>query len=586
MKNKLISLLTALCMTLVLFTGVQISVSAEGTDCTGTHGDDWTAISDASGFSNLENGKHYYLTDNVTLGNAADGDAQSNQTAIEINGVDVTLCLNGHTISIQNGVQARIFYIKGNGSLTLCDCSSGKTGTLTGGNVNGNGGAVYVYSGSFTMYGGTISGNTASGNGGGVYSSGTFTMNGGTISGNTASSNGGGVRNTGTFTINGKVDISGNKVGNSADNVNLSTDKTITIDSGFDDTSKIGVNTTATPDCKDNFVDVTGTASDISKSFTADISGQSIVYNDGKVQLKGAHTYVDGVCTVCGEPETNTGDDDNKNDGITCTPNGSTLTISGTGEIGKTDLDKVADKESITYVVIDSGITSVGDGAFDGFTNLETVTVPDSVESIGDNAFDGTKLNIVYYESGAAAAGDFPASATKIEYSVNGDGKIVIESITLGSGVSEVGKVEIPNSIGGMNVVEIAAEVRDKVSVEGHTAHNYENGSCTICGAADPNAGSGSQGTTPSHPSNPSAPSRPTTPSNPVVTPNVTTATETTAKADEEIISDDTYTGEDISSGAGDNSDDGGIADMTVEVIALAVAAAVVCAVLIKKLIF
>jgi hypothetical protein len=62
---------------------------------------------------------------------------------------------------------------------------------------------VYVYAGTFTMYGGTISNNTSTADqgGGGVCEGGTgttFVMHGGTISGNTATNNGGGVMvNTG-----------------------------------------------------------------------------------------------------------------------------------------------------------------------------------------------------------------------------------------------------------------------------------------------------------------------------------------------------------------------------------------------------
>ena len=73
------------------------------------------------------------------------------------------------------------------------------SGTLTGNNVSGDGGAVSVTGGncSFTMYGGAITGNTATGNGGGIssydsWNAGTVNINGGVISNNRAT-NGGGV---------------------------------------------------------------------------------------------------------------------------------------------------------------------------------------------------------------------------------------------------------------------------------------------------------------------------------------------------------------------------------------------------------
>ena len=157
---------------------------------------DWTPISDASGFSNLETGKHYYLTGPVTL---------TDEVTIGEN-TDITLCLNGQTLTAAEN--KRFFTVKG--SLTLCDCDGG--GTLTGGKGSGNGGAVYVNGGNFTMYGGTISDSTArnagvsGGTGGGVYvdKNSKFIMSGGTISNNTASSGGGVyVFQGGTFEMSG-----------------------------------------------------------------------------------------------------------------------------------------------------------------------------------------------------------------------------------------------------------------------------------------------------------------------------------------------------------------------------------------------
>ena len=172
---------------------------AETQNCSGNH-TGWTEFTSTT---TLEDGKKYYLTDDVALGNADDGDEQSKQPAIEIDNKKITLCLNNHTISIQEGVQARIFFIKGNGSLTLCDCQGG--GKLTGGNASlGSGGAVYVYSGSFNMYGGTISDNNAAQYGGGVYvTGGKFIMTSGTISGNTASTSGGVFVSSATFKMSG-----------------------------------------------------------------------------------------------------------------------------------------------------------------------------------------------------------------------------------------------------------------------------------------------------------------------------------------------------------------------------------------------
>ena len=155
---------------------------------------DWTGISD---FNSVSSG-NYYLTADVAL---------TDQVTINAK-TDITLCLNGHTITAASN--NRILNVTG-GSITLCDCKG--TGKLTGGNSEDYGGGVNVSNGTFTMYGGTISDNTSTrGGGGGVYvSNGTFTMYDGTISGNTSRTVGGGVYAIGSssFTMYGGT-ISGN----------------------------------------------------------------------------------------------------------------------------------------------------------------------------------------------------------------------------------------------------------------------------------------------------------------------------------------------------------------------------------------
>lgn len=72
-----------------------------------------------------------------------------------------------------------------------------------------------------------------------------------------------------------------------------------------------------------------------------------------------------------------------------------TLTISGTGAIdnyyGWSDI-----AGGVTYVEIGSGITAVGEGAFNGFTALKEVYMAESTAEIGANAFSGcSRLAIV-----------------------------------------------------------------------------------------------------------------------------------------------------------------------------------------------
>ena len=66
-----------------------------------------------------------------------------------------------------------------------------------------------------------------------------------------------------------------------------------------------------------------------------------------------------------------------------------TLTISGTGEMFDEPLLSSPESETVKAVVIEDGVTSIGETAFLGFTALESVTVPKSVTKIDGNAFIG-----------------------------------------------------------------------------------------------------------------------------------------------------------------------------------------------------
>lgn len=77
-----------------------------------------------------------------------------------------------------------------------------------------------------------------------------------------------------------------------------------------------------------------------------------------------------------------------------------TLTISGTGAIS--DYSNWNDISSaVTYIEIGNGITTVGEGAFNGFTALKEVYLAESVTELGADAFkDCSKLAIVTALSG------------------------------------------------------------------------------------------------------------------------------------------------------------------------------------------
>ncbi len=78
-------------------------------------------------------------------------------------------------------------------------------------------------------------------------------------------------------------------------------------------------------------------------------------------------------------------------DNLTWTLKDGTLTISGTGEMWDYDSSTTASwgayKKAIRGVIIDEGITSIGNYAFYGYDLIGDLVIPNSVASIGDSAF-------------------------------------------------------------------------------------------------------------------------------------------------------------------------------------------------------
>ena len=153
--KRVFSILLAAVLVLSLMPSAAL---AEG-DEHGGH-EDWTELtSDHSGTS-LDSGK-YYLNDDVTL-----------TGSITVNsGEEVTLCLNGHTLTKSGGMT-----IKVKGTLTICDCSATGAGTIPDKN------AVYMEGGTLNLLGGVLGGNSG-GNGIQESSSSVINIRGGTVKG-------------------------------------------------------------------------------------------------------------------------------------------------------------------------------------------------------------------------------------------------------------------------------------------------------------------------------------------------------------------------------------------------------------------
>ncbi len=150
---------------------------------------------------------------------------------------------------------------------------------------------------------------------------------------------------------------------------------------------------------------------------------------------------------------------------VTWALEGGVLTISGTGEMEDyLHSDYVpwhSQRESITAIVIENGITSISWAAFCECSNLTSVTIPDSVTSIGGSAFYGcTSLtnvtisdNVIYIGSGAfsgcSSLTDILVSVENTVYTVENGvlfDKDETELICYPAGKTETA-YEIPNGV-------------------------------------------------------------------------------------------------------------------------------------------
>lgn len=116
-------------------------------------------------------------------------------------------------------------------------------------------------------------------------------------------------------------------------------------------------------------------------------------------------------------------------------PDAETMTISGNGSMA--DYTNLSDPQPwldlskrIKHVVIEDGVTNVGDGAFKNCTNLEDATLPSGVTSIGIDAF---------YLCRSLKTVNIPDTVTAIGYAAFA-GCSELETLRVPSSVTEFGK--------------------------------------------------------------------------------------------------------------------------------------------------
>ena len=139
---------------------------------------------------------------------------------------------------------------------------------------------------------------------------------------------------------------------------------------------------------------------------------------------------------------------------------------------------------SLVSVDIPNSVTRIGDGAFLCCTSLVSIDIPNSVTRIGDRAFVGcTSLADVYYAGDAAQW-----NAIKIEPSNE-----PLTGATIHYGVehthSYTAAVTAPTCTEqGYTTYTCSCGDSYKSDYKDALGHDYQNGTCTRCGAKDPGA--------------------------------------------------------------------------------------------------
>ena len=130
-----------------------------------------------------------------------------------------------------------------------------------------------------------------------------------------------------------------------------------------------------------------------------------------------------------------------------------TLTISGAGDMDSYDLEDDSIpwydiKEKVVQVTICSGVTSIGDSAFNLCTNLNSVVIPNSVKYIGDSVFSGcTSLTNVTIPNSVTSIGMYAFLDCTALTNVSIPNSVTSISSGTFKGCISLISVTIPNSV-------------------------------------------------------------------------------------------------------------------------------------------
>lgn len=173
-------------------------------------------------------------------------------------------------------------------------------------------------------------------------------------------------------------------------------------------------------------------------------------------------------------------------DGITWVVENGVLTIAGTGDmtdyrIGNTPW--YSHRDTVTSLVVEEGVTGLGDFALYNFKALRTISLPESLTSIGDNVFQYCEaLESADIPNGIAELGDSVFSSCSSLKSVSLPENLEILGEGCFSSCSALESIELPETLtaignGAFSRCELLAAIDIPAGV--HTLGNSVFGSCT-----------------------------------------------------------------------------------------------------------
>lgn len=103
--------------------------------------------------------------------------------------------------------------------------------------------------------------------------------------------------------------------------------------------------------------------------------------------------------------------------------------------------------DSITRVVVGNGVTSIGDGAFFAYSNLQSVTLPDTLTCIGDFTFSGSPIKSIDIPDSVTELGEGVFQGCTELQTVNLSDKLTSVNNYTFSGCSNLKAVVIPDGV-------------------------------------------------------------------------------------------------------------------------------------------